>query len=72
MIIPWFVRVFAVCSSDMLIWHIVAEASGGQQALDCVKQNAPDLLLLDLRMPDMNGPEVTRKALRIQPNLKIL
>jgi DNA-binding NarL/FixJ family response regulator len=51
---------------------IVAEASGGQQALDCVKQNAPDLLLLDLRMPDMNGPEVTRKALRIQPNLKIV
>jgi DNA-binding NarL/FixJ family response regulator len=51
---------------------IVAEASGGRQALELVRQTAPDLLLLDLRMPDMNGPEVTRKALHIQPNLKIL
>lgn len=51
---------------------IVAQASGGKQALECVKRTVPDLLLLDLRMPDMNGPEVTRKALQIQPGLKIL
>ena len=39
---------------------VLGEASGGAQALELVERLQPDVLLLDLRMPDMDGPEVTR------------
>ena len=45
---------------------VLGEASGGAQALELVERLQPDVLLLDLRMPDMDGPEVTREARRIE------
>jgi CheY-like chemotaxis protein len=41
----------------------VQVCSSGQQALACVKQFAPDLILLDVMMPEMDGP-TTMAALR--------
>jgi two-component system response regulator (stage 0 sporulation protein F) len=38
------------------------EARDGEQALEMVKSEAPDLMLLDMRLPDMNGIEVLRLA----------
>jgi putative two-component system response regulator len=38
--------------------YVPVEASGGAQALDLVRQNPPDLVLLDIMMPDMDGYEV--------------
>jgi len=38
--------------SDM---ELVAEASNGREALECFRQLQPDITLLDLQMPDMNG-----------------
>jgi len=35
-------------------------AASGKQALDLAQQHCPDLVLLDVRMPDMDGYEVTR------------
>lgn len=37
-----------------------------------LRQYEPDMLLLDLRMPDMNGPEVSRQILVLNPAVKIL
>ena len=42
-------------------------ASGGQQALDAVAQEKPDLILLDLMMPGIDGFEVIRR-LRANPD----
>ena len=51
---------------------IVAEAAGGVEAMSLTKQFKPDVLLLDLSMPDMDGITVT-KELHIQyPELRIL
>jgi len=40
--------------------HIVA-ASNGREALDCLAAHAPDLLITDLRMPELDGLELLRR-----------
>lgn len=40
----------------------VITASGGQEALERIEREAPDLVLTDLRMPGMDGLEVLRRA----------
>ena len=39
----------------------VLEAADGQQALDCVAAHTPDLVILDLQMPVLNGYEVLKR-----------
>lgn len=46
----------------------VTGALGGTQGLDALKQEKPDLILLDLMMPDMDGWEVYRQ-MKADPNL---
>jgi len=46
--------------------HAVASQPSGPAALDHLKQNHPDLIILDMRMPDMDGFEVVRH-LRANP-----
>lgn len=41
--------------------HIVFEATNGQEALAAVVAHRPDLIILDLGLPDMDGVEVTRR-----------
>ncbi len=43
-------------------------APGGQQALDLIAQQVPDLILLDVMMPDINGFEVTRRIRAAYPD----
>ena len=49
----------------------VATATGGKAALAALEQNVPDLVLLDVMMPDMNGYEVC-KAIRANPLTEML
>ena len=39
----------------------VVTATNGQEALDAMNKQAPDLILMDLKMPVMDGPEVCRR-----------
>jgi len=52
--------------------EVIAEAENGQQFLDLLENNIPELVLMDIEMPVMNGLEATTKAIIIQPCLKIL
>lgn len=49
--------------------HTVLEAKDGSEALELAAEHRPQLILLDLSMPSMSGPEFLR-ALRAQPRSK--
>ena len=52
--------------------EIVGEACDGRQAVEMVKQLRPDLLLMDVSMPDMNGFDATRRVHEFDPTVKVL
>ena len=51
---------------------VIAEASNGKEFIELLSQYKPDLVLLDIDMPHMNGMEATQKALELIPDLKII
>lgn len=51
---------------------VVGEAENGAQAIEMVEQCKPDLLLLDINLPDINGLVLTRKIRERHPSLRIL
>ncbi len=52
--------------------HIVAEAPDGNMALQLVRELAPDVVVMDLNMPGMNGIEATREITRLAPLTRVL
>ena len=58
--------------SNENIATVIGEASDGKVFLELLSQLKPDLVLMDIDMPQMNGMEATRKALEMMPDLKII
>lgn len=54
------------------IASVVGEASNGKEFLELLSHIKPDLVLMDIDMPHMNGMEATQKALELIPDLKII
>jgi DNA-binding NarL/FixJ family response regulator len=52
--------------------EIVGEARDGRHAVDLVKNLKPDLLLMDVSMPDMNGFDATQRIHEFDPTVKVL
>ncbi len=53
-------------------FNIVAKGYSGKEAIDLYKKYNPDLILLDIRMSDLNGIEATKNILEYNPLAKIL
>jgi DNA-binding NarL/FixJ family response regulator len=53
-------------------WSVCGEASNGRMAVEMAAQLRPDLAILDMSMPELNGLEVTRQIVKSQPHVKIL
>jgi two-component system, NarL family, invasion response regulator UvrY len=58
--------------SDESDMKIVCESSTGQQAVDLVKKNELDIVILDISLPDINGFEVLDKLKKLFPDLPVL
>lgn len=53
-------------------FKVVGEASTGEEALRLVKQHQPDVVLMDLIMPGMDGVEATRRIKTISPHTSVV
>lgn len=53
-------------------YKVCAEASSGQEAIDVALKHRPELIILDLSMPGMNGIQASRELKRLMPNVPII
>ena len=53
-------------------WQVVGEAANGRDAVEKAARLKPDIVLLDITMPELNGIEATRQILKAAPGTQIL
>jgi DNA-binding NarL/FixJ family response regulator len=53
-------------------WEVVGEADNGRDAVAYAAQRQPDVAILDISMPELNGLEATRQILEASPETKVL
>ena len=57
---------------DLPDMEVVAEAENGEMALAMVKLHQPEVVLLDMKMPGIDGWEVTRRLKKTSPHVKVI
>jgi DNA-binding NarL/FixJ family response regulator len=53
-------------------WKVVGEASNGRDAVEAIRSLKPDVVVMDLTMPQLNGLEATRQILRDSPRTAVM
>lgn len=51
---------------------VVGEAANGQDAVRCAKELLPDVIVMDLMMPQLNGADATAQIVKCAPSVKVL
>ena len=63
---------FRLILSGQLDMVVVGEAESGEQALQCVRDQAPDVILMDMHLPGISGLEASTRILRLHPECRII
>jgi len=63
------VRTFLETQADL---SVVGEAGSGKDAVELAAQHVPDVVLMDLIMPDMDGVEATRQVKQVSPRSQVV
>lgn len=63
------VRTFLETQADL---SVVGEAGSGEEAVGLAAQHVPDVILMDLIMPDMDGVEATRRVKQVSPRSQVV
>lgn len=53
-------------------WEVCAEAGDGRDAVDKAREQKPDIAILDIGMPNLNGVEATRQIRKFSPQTEVL
>jgi len=53
-------------------FEVVCEVADGRAAVRCIGESAPDLMLMDVAMPELNGIEATRQLRRDHPEVRVI
>jgi len=53
-------------------WEVCGEASDGRQTIEMAKQLKPDVVIVDIGIPHLNGLDTTRQLLQYDPNFKVI
>src|SRR5882724_11994857 len=53
-------------------WEVSAEATTGREAVEVAKRLRPDVVVMDLSLPELNGLDATRQILKESPRTEVL
>jgi len=53
-------------------FEVIFDSADGNQCIEFVRHSIPDVVLMDINMPIIDGVETTKKILKLSPNLKII
>src|ERR1700719_3112403 len=53
-------------------WMVCAEATTGREAIALAAQHKPDIVVIDISMPDLNGLEAARKVRKVLPKTEVV
>lgn len=53
-------------------WHVLGEAESGEDAVDVVLANRPDVVLMDINLPGISGIEATRRIMAQLPDVRVV
>ena len=52
--------------------EVVAEAENGREAVRLAREEEPDVIIMDIDMPDLNGMEATRQVIAVLPRVRVI